>query len=48
MWMVIGSVIGAAMGGLMLGMFPVKILMTLLGVVLLISAIKTFQHTRKS
>lgn len=46
-WMVIGSVIGAAIGGLMLGMFPVRVLMTLLGVVLLISAIKTFKHTRQ-
>ncbi|EDS7587749.1 sulfite exporter TauE/SafE family protein, partial [Salmonella enterica subsp. diarizonae] len=45
-WMVIGSVIGAAIGGLMVGLFPVKALMTLLGVILLISAIKTFKHTR--
>lgn len=45
-WMVIGSVIGAAIGGLLLGLFPVKALMTLLGVILLISAIKTFKHTR--
>ncbi|EAP3266680.1 hypothetical protein EAD90_24810 [Salmonella enterica subsp. enterica] len=34
-------------GGLMLGMFPVRVLMTLLGAVLLISAIKTFKHTRQ-
>lgn len=47
LWMLTGSVIGAAMGGLMLGLFPVKVLMMLLGVILLISAIKTFQHTRK-
>lgn len=33
--------------GLMLGMFPVRVLMTLLGAVLLISAIKTFKHTRQ-
>lgn len=45
-WMVIGSVIGAAIGGLMVGLFPLKALMTLLGVILLISAIKTFKHTR--
>ena len=44
--MVIGSVIGAAIGGLMVGLFPLKALMTLLGVILLISAIKTFKHTR--
>ena len=45
-WMVIGSVIGAVIGGLMVGLFPLKALMTLLGVILLISAIKTFKHTR--
>ncbi|KJC10409.1 permease [Citrobacter freundii] len=46
-WMVIGSIIGAAIGGLMLGLFPIKALMTILGLILLISAIKTFQHTRQ-
>lgn len=40
-----GSVVGAALGGLMLGLVPTQILMTLLGVILLISAIKTFQHS---
>lgn len=48
LWMVIGSVIGAAVGGLLLGLFPVKVLMTILGVILLISAIKTFKHTRQN
>ncbi len=48
MWMVTGSVTGAAIGGLLLGLFPVKVLMTLLGGILLISAIKTFRHTRKN
>ncbi|NDO81679.1 permease [Citrobacter sp. NCU1] len=47
-WMVVGSVIGAAIGGLMVGLIPVKALMTLLGVVLMISAIKTFKHTRQT
>lgn len=47
-WMVIGSVIGAAIGGLLVGLFPVKALMTLLAVILLISAIKTFKHTRQN
>ncbi|WGE30913.1 sulfite exporter TauE/SafE family protein (plasmid) [Edwardsiella tarda] len=47
-WMVIGSVIGAAIGGLFVGLFPVKALMTLLGVILLISATKTFKHTRQN
>ncbi|ECA3795581.1 sulfite exporter TauE/SafE family protein [Salmonella enterica subsp. enterica] len=48
MWMVSGSVTGAAIGGLLLGLFPVKVLMMLLGIILLISAIKTFKHTRKN
>ncbi|EKC2495324.1 sulfite exporter TauE/SafE family protein [Salmonella enterica] len=48
MWMVSGSVTGAAIGGLLLGLFPVKVLMMLLGVILFISAIKTFKHTRKN
>lgn len=46
-WMVIGSIIGAAVGGLMLGLVPVQALTTLLGLILLISAMKTYQHTRK-
>lgn len=46
-WMVIGSVIGAAIGGLMLGLVPVQALTTLLGLILLVSAMKTYQHTRK-
>ena len=40
-----GSVVGAALGGLMLGLVPTQFLTTLLGVILLISAIKTFQHS---
>ena len=43
-WMAVGSIFGAAVGGLLLGLVPTNWLMTLLGVVLLISAIKTFQH----
>lgn len=45
-WMVMGSILGAAVGGLLLGLVPTQLLMALLGVVLLISAIKTFQHAR--
>lgn len=43
--MAAGSIIGAALGGLMLGLVPTHLLMILLGVILLISAVKTFQHT---
>lgn len=45
-WMVAGSVLGAAIGGMLLGLVPTGTLMGLLGIVLLISAIKTFQHSR--
>lgn len=44
-WMAAGSILGAALGGLMLGIVPTGWLMGLLGAVLLVSAIKTFQHT---
>ena len=43
-WMVAGSILGAALGGLLLGLVPTGWLMGLLGAVLLVSAIKTFQH----
>ncbi|MBP2226763.1 putative membrane protein YfcA [Azospirillum agricola] len=43
-WMVVGSILGAAVGGMLLGMVPTNVLMTLLGVILLVSAIKTFRH----
>lgn len=43
-WMVAGSILGAALGGLLLGLVPTKWLMGLLGVILLVSAVKTFQH----
>jgi uncharacterized membrane protein YfcA len=45
-WMVAGSILGAALGGLLLGLMPTQWLMTLLGIVLLVSAIKTFKHAR--
>ncbi len=44
-WMVIGSTIGAALGGVLLGLFSMRLLMALLGLVLLVSAIKTFKHS---
>ena len=43
-WMACGSVLGAALGGMLLGSVPTRWLMLLLGVILLISAIKTFRH----
>jgi uncharacterized membrane protein YfcA len=44
-WMVAGSILSAALGGLLLGWLPTRPLMGLLGLVLLISAIMTFKHT---
>lgn len=43
-WMVAGSILGAALGGLLLGLVSTGWLMGLLGIVLLVSAIKIFQH----
>lgn len=45
--MVAGSILGAALGGLLLGWVPTRWLMGLLGAILLISAVKTFQHVRQ-
>jgi len=45
-WMAAGSILGAAIGGLLLGLAPPRALMALLGAVLLISAVKTFQHAK--
>lgn len=45
-WMTGGSILGAAIGSALLGAMPTHWLMGLLGVVLLISAVKTFQHAR--
>jgi len=43
-WMVAGSILGAGLGGLMLGLMPTRLLMAGLGGILLISAVKTFRH----
>lgn len=43
--MAAGSIVGAALGGLILGLISTQILMTFLGLILLISAIKIFQHS---
>lgn len=45
-WMSAGSIVGAALGGLALGLVPTQALTAGLGVILLISAIKTFAHAR--
>ncbi len=45
-WMSAGSIVGAAVGGLLLGLVPTSWLMGLLSVILLVSAVKTFLHTR--
>ncbi len=45
-WMVIGSILGAAAGALLLGLIPTHWLLGLLGVILLVSAITTFRHAR--
>lgn len=44
--MAAGSVLGAALGGLLLGLVPTRQLMGLLGALLLVSAVKSFQHAR--
>lgn len=46
-WMAAGSIFGAAIGGLMLGLVPAVWLMTGLGIILLLSAVKVFQHTQE-
>ncbi|WP_175857986.1 sulfite exporter TauE/SafE family protein [Burkholderia anthina] len=43
--MAVGSILGAALGGLLLGLVPTHLMMTLLGMILLVSSVKTFQHT---
>lgn len=44
-WMAAGSIVGAGVGGLMLGLVPSAWLMTGLGIILLVSAVKVFQHS---
>lgn len=45
-WMVAGSVLGAGLGGLLLGLFPARLLTGVLGAILLIAAARTFRHAR--
>lgn len=44
--MAAGSILGAFCGSLMLGQFPTRMLTVLLGMLLLLSAVKTFRHSR--
>lgn len=44
LWMAVGSILGAAVGGLLLGIVPTRLLLALLAAILLVSAIKTFRH----
>lgn len=44
--MAVGSILGAFLGSLLLRLVPTQTLLTMLGIILIISAIKTFQHTR--
>lgn len=43
-WMAFGSVAGAALGGMLLGAVPERVLTLLLAVILAISAVKVFRH----
>lgn len=43
-WMAAGSILGAGLGGLLLGLVPSHLLISFLGVILLVSAVKTFRH----
>lgn len=47
LWMAAGSILGAALGGMLLGIVPTHWMMNILGVILLISALKTFQHAHR-
>lgn len=43
-WMALGSIAGAGIGGLLLGVVPVRVLTVLLGIVLAVSAFKVFRR----
>jgi uncharacterized membrane protein YfcA len=46
--MSVGSVIGAIIGGSLVGIVPAAVLKIGLGVILIVSALRIFQHTRKT
>jgi uncharacterized membrane protein YfcA len=43
-WMAAGSIVGAAIGSMLLGIIPTNFLLIMLSVILLVSAVKVFQH----
>lgn len=45
--MSLGSIIGAIIGGLLVGIVPAAVLKLGLGIILIVSAFRIFQHTRK-
>jgi uncharacterized membrane protein YfcA len=45
--MSVGSVIGAIIGGLLVGIVPAAVLKIGLGVILIVSAMRIFRHTRQ-
>jgi uncharacterized protein len=46
--MSVGSVLGAIVGGLLVGILPAAVLKIGLGVILIVSAVRMFQHARKT
>lgn len=46
LFMALGSILGSALGGLLIGIIPSNILVLVLGAILLVSAIKTFIHQK--
>jgi uncharacterized membrane protein YfcA len=47
LFMAVGSIIGSAIGGKLVGLIPSNILVLILGIILFTSAIKTFKHSFK-
>lgn len=43
-WMAAGSVLGVGLGALLLGLAPARLLLGCLGIILLVSSVKTFRH----
>lgn len=47
LWMALGSIAGTAVGGRLIGIIPSNVLVLALGGILLVSAVKTFNHSKK-